>query len=84
MARLRNSLQSEMRAVVKLDLASPKEAEIAKKAMSVDQKPGSRSSLDVSSDGHVLKLDINASDLGALRATLNSSLREVKIVDSLL
>jgi len=67
-----------------LDLATPREANIAKRAMSVDQKPGSRSTLDVSAEGKTLNLDINASDLGALRATLNSSLREVKIVNSIL
>lgn len=71
-----------MEAAVRVLMGSPREADIAAKSMSVDEKPGSRSSLMVSSDKSSLLLDIRASDLGALRAALNSSLREVKIADS--
>jgi tRNA threonylcarbamoyladenosine modification (KEOPS) complex Pcc1 subunit len=73
-----------MDAVVRVHMSSPKEAQIAAKAMSVDEKPGNRSSLTAKDDGEVLVLDIKATDLGALRATLNSSLREVKIASSVM
>lgn len=73
-----------MRARVTVNLADPREAKIAREAMSVDNKPGSRSSMTITADGSILRLDITASDLGALRASLNSSLRSIKIVDSML
>ena len=73
-----------MDAEVRVSLDSPREAEIVSRAMSVDEKPGSRSSISVSSDGNLLRLAIQAKDLGALRAALNSSLREVKIAASVL
>ena len=73
-----------MEATVRLSMASSEEAEIIKRAMSVGEKPGSRSSVLASSDEETLILAIDASDIGALRAALNSSLREVKIADSVL
>ena len=64
---------------------SPAEVGIVKRAMSVDKKPGDRSSMTASAEGDELVLNIQASDLGALRAALNSSLRQVKIAsDSLI
>jgi tRNA threonylcarbamoyladenosine modification (KEOPS) complex Pcc1 subunit len=73
-----------MNAVVNLLMASAEEAEILKRAMSVEEKPGLRSSLSVDSRGNVFSLEVEASDLGSLRAALNSTLREVKIADSAL
>jgi len=58
---------------------SPAEAGVVRRAMSVDKKPGDRSSTTVSVEGGELVLSIDAKDLGALRAALNSSLRQVKI-----
>ncbi len=68
-----------MEACVRVSLASPEEAKIIRRAMSVDKKPGSRSSVGISVEGNDLILNIGARDPGALRAALNSSLREVKI-----
>ena len=73
-----------MDAGLKILMASPGEAEIVSKSISVDEKPGFRSSFDVSADCSEVKIKIKAEDLGALRAALNSKLREVKIASSLL
>jgi tRNA threonylcarbamoyladenosine modification (KEOPS) complex Pcc1 subunit len=73
-----------MNAKVIIAMASPAEAELIQKAMSVDEKPGNRCSVSARAEGSSLVLDIEASDLGALRATLNSSFREVKIANSVL
>jgi tRNA threonylcarbamoyladenosine modification (KEOPS) complex Pcc1 subunit len=74
-----------MEAAVRLLMGSPREAEIASKAISVAEKPGSRSSVSVSPNRDVLQIDVTATDLGALRAALNSTLREAKIAsDSML
>jgi tRNA threonylcarbamoyladenosine modification (KEOPS) complex Pcc1 subunit len=73
-----------MDAEVRIAMASPQEAEIVSKAMSVGEKPGSRSSFSAKAEGEFLRLKVEATDLGALRAALNSSLREVKIADSVL
>lgn len=59
-------------------MGSPKEAEIARRAISVGERPG-KSSAAASAEGETLTLKISADDIGALRATLNSMLREVKI-----
>ncbi len=73
-----------MEAEVRLLMASPAEAEICNKAMSVGEKPGSRSTQKVRAEGSYLILDVSANDLGALRAALNSSLREIKIANDLI
>jgi tRNA threonylcarbamoyladenosine modification (KEOPS) complex Pcc1 subunit len=73
-----------MEAELRVAMANPQEAEVVKKAMSVDEKPGSRSSVSMVSEGKSLIMHIKASDLGALRASLNSSLRELKVADSVL
>jgi tRNA threonylcarbamoyladenosine modification (KEOPS) complex Pcc1 subunit len=73
-----------MKALVSVSTASKREAEIISRSLAVSEKPGNRSSLSVSSAGENLELKAEASDLGALRAILNSSLRELKIADEAL
>jgi len=73
-----------MEAELRLHLASPAEAEICSKAMSVGDKPGDRSTQTVSSEGNELVISISAKDLGALRATINSMMREAKIANDVL
>jgi tRNA threonylcarbamoyladenosine modification (KEOPS) complex Pcc1 subunit len=73
-----------MKASVRITTAGPEQADIIRRALSVGERPGDRSSLKVSSSGSSLNLDIVAKDLGALRAVLNSSLREVKIANEAL
>jgi len=66
-------------------MGSLREAEIAKRAMSVGERPGARSSVAINADGESLVIDFTAEDFGALRATMNSVLREAKIAsDSML
>jgi tRNA threonylcarbamoyladenosine modification (KEOPS) complex Pcc1 subunit len=64
--------------------SSSGEAEIISKALSVDKKPGFRSSCLISAEGPELRILIKAEDLGALRAAVNSKLREVKVANSVL
>lgn len=68
-----------MLAEVWVHMASPREAEIAAKAMSVGKKPGVKSVALVFADGNTLVIKAEAEDVGPLRAVLNSSLREAKI-----
>lgn len=68
-----------MLAEIRVHMASPREAEIAAKAMSVGKKPGVKSVASVVAKGDDLTITANAQDVGSLRAVLNSSLREVKI-----
>ena len=70
---------SEFSATVKVLLSSDKEAKTIASAISVDKPPGSRSSVNISCDNAELSLDFSANDAGALRAALNSYLRQVKI-----
>lgn len=73
-----------MNARVEVSFSKPEEAGIAAEAISVDNRPQVRSSVEVSSEGGRLVLDIRADDLGALRAAINSYLREVKVADAAL
>ena len=68
-----------MLAEVRVHMASPREAEIAAKAMSVGKKPGVKSVASASANGNDLVITASAEDVGSLRAVLNSSLREAKI-----
>ena len=68
-----------MRAEARVLMGSPREAEYAARAMSVGGRPGQRSTLSASAEKDALVLKAEASDLGALRAVLNSALREAKI-----
>ncbi len=73
-----------MEAKLRISTDSPAEAEVLRRAISVDEKPGDRSSESASSQDCQLTIDIKARDLGALRASLNSSLRQIKIASSAL
>ena len=64
-------------------MGSNGEAEIPKRAMSVDKKPGSKSSVSAIADNDTLVLKFTATDSGSLRAVMNSSLREVKIANDM-
>jgi len=72
------------RAEVSIALGSPKEAEIFSRAMSVDNKPGSKSSSVVKANGETLHMSFRAVDSSSLRAVMNSVLREVKIANQML
>ena len=81
-AKVVNAL--EAKATVRVFMGSEREALIVARAMSVDQKPGSKSSVAITTEGDCISLDFAATDWGALRAVMNSSLREVKIADEML
>ncbi len=68
-----------MRAEARMLMGSSREAKNAARAMSVGERPGERSVLSASAEKDTLVLRAEASDLGALRAVLNSALREAKI-----
>ncbi|MBN2518572.1 MAG: CTAG/PCC1 family protein [Candidatus Altiarchaeota archaeon] len=71
-------------ALVKLGFSDEREAEIIRRSISVDHPPGSRSQVTASlcGDGDTqLAIEVQASDLGALRAAVNSYLRQVKIAN---
>jgi tRNA threonylcarbamoyladenosine modification (KEOPS) complex Pcc1 subunit len=70
---------SEFSAAVKVLLSSGEEAVAIARAISVDKPPGSRSEVKISTKGDELSLDFSATDAGALRAALNSYLRQIKI-----
>ena len=67
--------------LIKVSFDTKREAEIVSKSISVDSAHGSRSRVDISTDDNDLILGISASDLGALRAAINSYLRQVKIAN---
>lgn len=73
-----------VRAEARVILDSPREAEILRRAMSVDEKPGSKSSVSATAEGGTLVLKFTAYDSNSLRAVMNSSLREVKIANDML
>jgi tRNA threonylcarbamoyladenosine modification (KEOPS) complex Pcc1 subunit len=73
-----------MNARIEVSFSKSDEAEIAARAISVDNRPQTRSSADISTEDCRLVLDIQATDLGALRAAINSYLREIKIADAVL
>jgi tRNA threonylcarbamoyladenosine modification (KEOPS) complex Pcc1 subunit len=71
----------EISAEVRVLMGGPGEAEIVRRAISVGERPGSRSSVGIRTQKDEVILTAKADDVGALRATLNSLLREVKIAD---
>lgn len=73
-----------MDATLLLHWSSRGEAELACKSMTVDEKPGHRCVSEITTDDDVLRVVLRAADLGALRATVNSILREAKIVSEVI
>ncbi len=73
-----------MEALLSVHMSSRREAKIMERAISVDSSPGSKSSREINSSGSVVQIKITATDLGALRASLNSTLRGVMIVGEVL
>lgn len=71
-------------AEVRITTSGKDAAEIIRKSICVGERPGSRSSVTATSKGEALTFEVRASDIGALRATLNSLLREVKIANDML
>ena len=61
-------------------MAGPSEADTVLRSICVGERP-SKSSLSFKREDDVVVLDIKADDIGSLRATLNSVLREIKIAN---
>jgi tRNA threonylcarbamoyladenosine modification (KEOPS) complex Pcc1 subunit len=72
------ALSQPANAEIRAQMGSPREAEIACRSLSVGERPG-KSSASFSAEGDALVVSITAEDVGALRATVNSILREIKI-----
>jgi tRNA threonylcarbamoyladenosine modification (KEOPS) complex Pcc1 subunit len=66
---------------IRAQMGDPREAEIACRSVSVGERPGSKSTVSFKTDGDTLVAIVTAEDVGALRATANSVLREIKIAD---
>lgn len=54
-----------------------------KKALSSQSKARGRSSTNINTEGKGLRIAIKAEDLAALRASINSIMREIRVLDSI-